>query len=179
MTINKRRVSGRTSVRRILLTLVAGTALLAGPMGQVPAAADHLTCGGSTTKVNNIHWGTINGTATIKVVGQLKCTGTVDSISTWAVQLSHCGSQVPQLDETWISTHCTSYAHVKDPFKASAGVTYNWSAPRPADVPVTATGYYIACMSFTAQDSHGGITQEKWYGYYYSAIAYCTATTCT
>jgi hypothetical protein len=144
----------------------------------VPATAGHDTCGGTSTKVNNVHWGTIQGAQSIKVIGQIRCTGSVDLIYDWFVVLWKCGNLHPEANESWLESNCIPFTHIREVGPVAAGTTVSNRAPTDSDAPVTATGWYMGDMRFVAQDGHP-TKQTRSYGWYWSPARYCSAATHT
>lgn len=160
--------------RAILVTFTILGSMLWPPV----ASASHQSCNTNATKVNNVHWGTISGQPSIKVVGQIRCEEQVDVLQARIV-LWYCGQQEIGGNEPWLEANCTAYNNVRTWTPFPNDNTQTIRAPTNADAPVTATGWYVGDMLFEAFDVHGFQTESKVYGWYWSNEALCGPSVCT
>ncbi len=161
-------------MKRAVRVALVITLALVGTLIQTPAQAGHDSCGTADTKINNIHWGLIGGVDSVKVIGQIKCTATVDRIFGWQVVLWFCGATKPQANETYLQANCNPHTQVRSLGPVSAGTTVKNRAPTDADAPVTATGWYMGDMLFNVEDMHSS-NQSRTYGWYWTPAVYCTS----
>lgn len=154
-------------LRSVKALLVCG-ALLAGGLGAAaPAAASTGVSAGHTCTptVGSIHWGTINGQASVTFTGQVECSYSTTSIELHTV-LYYCGSQQPENNKTWLAANCQPDTNMQTFTSEEAGVTYTLSSPAPSET-ATRTGYYAAVLNFFIDNGNSGP--------FFGAPAFCSS----
>lgn len=126
-----------------------------------PASAQHNTCygTGTVTKLNNIHWGTVNGVRTAKALGQMSCTGNVDKIvlDLWLWFCRNLDSRLRT--KAWLNQNCERRFTEKAYVTPTPGQTYKWSVPDQTQTVFQQNGWYAAEFFAYAYDRHAdGIT---------------------
>jgi hypothetical protein len=154
--------SNHREMRRRVATLVALSLFLSlTVLPSTHASAHHSSCfgTGTVTKLNNIHWGTVSGATTAKVLGQMSCTQQVDKIviDLW---LWYCGNQDSRgRSKAWLNSNCDRRFSEQNWLTPTPGQTYKWSVPQPGQARFLANGWYAAELIAYAYDRHSdGIT---------------------
>jgi hypothetical protein len=170
------RRAGRVTVLPACLALLALTTLVSLPAvsNANPAKASSVFISDSCSpKVNNIHWGTISGLASVKFVGQVECDYSTTGIELYTV-LYFCAQQEPENNKSWLQDHCDSYINSTDYTPEKSGVTYKLSSPAPGET-ATRFGYYASELNYDISGSN--------HGPYFGTPAYCNGgsggTACT
>jgi hypothetical protein len=154
--------------------LVCGALIAAGLGAAAPAASAAVSASDTCTPtVNNIHWGTINGQATVTFVGQVECNYSTTSIELHTV-LYFCGSQQPEVSKILLTANCQADTNMQTYTPEESGVTYTLSSPAATET-ATRTGYYASLLNFLIGGSSSGPN--------YGTPAYCSGgsggRTCT
>jgi hypothetical protein len=139
----------RGSVRTLLVcgALIAAGLGAPGLGAATPAASAAVSAGHSCTPtVNDIHWGTVNGQASVTFIGQVECNSTAESIFLHTV-LYFCGNQQPEDNKIWLAANCQPDTNSRTVTPEESGVTYTLSSPAPTET-ATRTGYYASVLSF-------------------------------
>jgi hypothetical protein len=140
--------------------LVCGTLIAAGLGAVAPAAASTaagpaVSASGSCTPVaGNIHWGTVNGQASVTFTGQVECNSTAPSIFLHA-SLFFCGNQRPKDNKNWLLADCQDMTNDQTFTPEESGVTYMVSSPAPTEV-ATQAGYYASIANFIIDNTANG-----------------------
>jgi hypothetical protein len=111
------------------------------------ASAAAATSDSCSPTASDIHWGTVNGRATIMFTGQVECNFSGTSILVH-VTLFACGSQQPKEKKGWLLADCGYGTNDQTFTPQEAGVTYSISAPASTEV-FTGSGYYASLFNFT------------------------------
>jgi len=148
----------RGSVRTLLVcgALIAPGLGAPGLGAAAPAAASAAVSAGHscTPTVNDIHWGTVNGHASVTFTGQVECNSTTESIFLHTV-LYFCGSQKPENNKTWLIANCQADTNSQTVTPEESGVTYTLASPAPTET-ATRTGYYASLLNFVVGNTNSG-----------------------
>jgi hypothetical protein len=144
--------------------LVCGALIAAGLAAAAPAAASSAASSAAgpaasasdscTHVVENIHWGTINGQASVTFAGQVECNFSAPTILLHT-SLFFCGSQQPENNKGWLLADCQNMTNNQTYAPEESGVTYTLSSPASTEV-ATKAGYYAAILSFTTDNTSSG-----------------------
>ena len=144
-------------MRGSVKALLVGGALIAAGLGAAAPAAAHAagpaqdSC---TTAVSNIHWGTVNGQASVTFAGQVACNYSTTSIELHTV-LYFCGSQQPENSKNWLAANCQPDTNSQTFAPEESGMTYALSAPASTET-ATRPGYYASKLNFFIGNSNDG-----------------------
>lgn len=147
----------RGSVKTLLVCGALITAGLGAPVlgAAAPAASAAVSASPSCTPTpNNIHWGTVNGQASVTFAGQVECNSPTPSILLHT-SLFFCGTQRPKDNKNWLLADCQDMTNSQTFTPEESGVTYMLSSPSPTEI-ATQTGYYASILNFTIDNTSSG-----------------------
>jgi hypothetical protein len=147
----------RGSIKALLVcgALIAGGMGAAAPAAASTAAGPAVSASGSCTPaVGNIHWGTVNGQASVTFAGQVECNFSAQSIYLHT-SLFFCGAQRPKDNKNWLVADCQNMTNNQTFTPEESGVTYMLSSPSPTEI-ATQAGYYASILSFIIDNTGSG-----------------------
>jgi hypothetical protein len=147
----------RGSVKTLLVCGALLSAGLGAPVlgAAAPAASAAVSASPSCTPTpNDIHWGTVNGQASVTFTGQVECNYSAPSIFLHT-SLFFCGSQQPKDNKNWLLADCQDMTNNQTFTPEESGVTYMISSPSPTEAASQA-GYYGSIMNFSIDNTASG-----------------------